>query len=98
MKVGLVSGNSIINLNFSRSREVRRAVRAGSRPHLAQAGAQASRKGVDLPPILRLMVRLVSANVGYSSTKPGLPRCLTSGSSRSLRSLGLAKASPLTKR
>ncbi|MCQ4331708.1 hypothetical protein [Stutzerimonas stutzeri] len=66
-------------------------------PALRVRGPEAC-NGVNQSSRTGLKPRSHSAIVQHQPARPALLRCLTSGSSRSLRSLGRAKARPLTKR
>ena len=99
MEVDLVAANFLIYLKQRLRRQVRHIARAGLRPSIA--GLARTR---------RAQVRKSAANcglasfslLGHSGVHVGCACVaslrLTSGSSRSLRSLGPANAGPLTKR
>jgi len=102
MEVGLVTEHSLFIPRLPCSPKTRRYARAGYRPAAALAGAQPPCTSVFLSRSARLNVRGGSAIVPPSAMRRPEHLRLTSGSSRSLRSLGTPKSfafgRPLTKR
>ena len=102
MEVGLVTEHSVFIQRLLCSLQSCRLARAGYRPAAAPAGAQAPCTMVCLSRSARLKVRCGSAIVPQSVWRRPEHLRLTTGSSRSLRSLGTSKSyafgRPLTKR